>query len=547
MRLSRSPSRAGRRASVVLFALTALASPASAAKLEILAPRPGDNVAAGIVIVAVRVTPDAGAPAPVPQVRVDGAGEAARGITVAPLDCAVRCELPVTVPAGRHTITVSASAAKGRAAPAPVSVTVVAAEAAAYANLHVLAAGVSEYRDPRLALAYPAKDATNFAAALQAQGGGGGLYGTVSTTVEVDKTATRARILADLDELRARARDGDVSVVFLAGHGIADRGVYHFLPADADLDNVATMIAQDELLARVHAVRGKVILFIDTCFAGALFRAVADRAPQPAALEPLVAKLKASDPGVAVFASSTAKQTSKESAAWRNGAFTRTLLDALGGGVARDQSPAAKEAQGGVIRLSALHAYLSAHVEALTGDAQTPTVSLPPEDWPFAVWPPPNAPPDAPRPPVSDDAQATWDRLFLGGIDKGPFVQGTFKRPLTNSELLDLVGRPDDARRVRARAGGRTALYTLGGLAIAAGLSVGLWGVIAGTINGDPNQTLAGALGGVVGGAVVGVSLIIGGASITVNPVPFTEMQQLATDYNRDLRKRLGLAIGGTF
>lgn len=547
MPLPHSLPRATPRSFALALLLAFFASPAAAAKLEILSPHSGDNVAAGIVIVAVRVTPDAGAPAPVPQVRVDGAGEAARGITVAPLDCAVRCELPVTVPAGRHTITVSASASKGRAAPAPVSVTVVAAEAAAYANLHVLAAGVSEYRDPRLALAYPAKDATNFAAALQAQGGGGGLYGTVSTTVEVDKTATRARILADLDDLRKDARDGDVSVVFLAGHGIADRGVYHFLPADADLDDVATMIAQDELLARVHAVRGKVILFIDTCFAGALFRAVADRSPQPAALEPLVAKLKASDPGVAVFASSTAKQTSKESAAWKNGAFTRTLLDALGGGVARDQSPAAKEAQGGVIRLSALHAYLSAHVEALTGDAQTPTVSLPPEDWPIAVWPPPNAPPDAPRPPVSDDAQAAWNRLFIDQIEKGPFVQGTFKRPLTNSELLDLVGRPDAARTVRVRSGAQTALGILSGLTVVTGISVGLWGFIAGTTNHDEGLTLGAGVGGLVGGLVLGAGLALGAGKMTVNPVSFAEMQQLATDYNRDLRKRLGLAIGGTF
>ena len=65
---------------------------------------------------------------------------------------------------------------------------------------------------------------------------------------------------------------------------------------------------------------------------------------------------------VTVLTSSTAKELSREDENWNHGAFTRVLLDALGGDV--------DESHTGLVSMSDLTRYISTRVPALTDGKQ---------------------------------------------------------------------------------------------------------------------------------------------------------------------------------
>lgn len=262
-------------------------------------------------------------------------------------------------------------------------------------NLYVLAIGVSSYREPSLRLRFPAKDAIDLVAALRRQSGG--LYNEVRVRLLVDAAANKADLLDALEWLQRQTTSRDVVVLFLAGHGIRDgaTGVYYFLPADAELDAVKrTMLSQDDLRTTLHSLPGKVLVFLDTCFSGQLMR---QQQRSPLGVEQFIADLVSADNGVVVFASSSGKQTSQESADWRNGVFTRALIEGLSGNAVLPGRE--------TITISMLDLYVSERVKQLTGGVQTPTLSRPQsgQDFPIAL---PQALPSSnsqpiPRPPVA--------------------------------------------------------------------------------------------------------------------------------------------------
>ena len=72
---------------------------------------------------------------------------------------------------------------------------------------------------------------------------------------------------------------------------------------------------------------------------------------------------------VTVLTSSDAREVSREDPAWQHGAFTKGLLDAF-------NDPAADINRNGLISTNGLAAYLTAHVQSLTGGAQTPGIEI---------------------------------------------------------------------------------------------------------------------------------------------------------------------------
>ena len=80
-----------------------------------------------------------------------------------------------------------------------------------------------------------------------------------------------------------------------------------------------------------------------------------------------------------VFASSTGRQYSLEDKAWGNGAFTKALVEGIGG--------RADYHGKGKITINMLDLYLSERVKELTGGKQTPTTTKPQTipDFPIAV------------------------------------------------------------------------------------------------------------------------------------------------------------------
>lgn len=235
-------------------------------------------------------------------------------------------------------------------------------------RLVVLSIGVSDYRQHYPSLRFAAKDAIDLAQELAKQREG--LYAEVQTRVLINKEATRATIVDGLEWLESQMTKQDVAIIFLGGHGIRSprTNEYLYLPHDVDADPKhirSTTVPASELLKTVKNTPGKIVVFLDTCYAGQILGDVQMRGPSE--FSELVAELTKAGEGVVVFASSSGWQPSLESPEWQNGAFTKALLEALLGKKTAD-------AKGG-ITLTAIDTYVTQRVKELTKGQQTPTTA----------------------------------------------------------------------------------------------------------------------------------------------------------------------------
>ncbi|MFH1136344.1 MAG: caspase family protein [Pseudomonadota bacterium] len=236
-------------------------------------------------------------------------------------------------------------------------------------DLHVLAVGVSRYRDADLNLNYARLDAE--AAAVFFEGQKNGLYRRVRVKTLLDEEATRAGIEAGLNRLLEEAGPNDLAVLFLAGHGRDNgRGDYYFLSHDARLDDSDALGAPwpvfREFLTKTPA---RVILLADTCRSGGITGS--RRLPFPSEID-MTGPLKevvASGTGVAVLAASTGRGDSKESSKWGHGAFTLAVLEGLRGDADYNRDR--------IIDLFELNLFVTHRVIELTGGTQRPTVEIP--------------------------------------------------------------------------------------------------------------------------------------------------------------------------
>lgn len=242
-------------------------------------------------------------------------------------------------------------------------------------KLYILAIGVSNYQDRELKLGFAAKDADDFAKIMSRQKGE--LYRDITVRSLTDEKATKDEILDGLDWITKETTSKDVAMVFLAGHGMNDpNGIYYFLPVNTDLDKLKrTGLAFSDIKNTVISLAGKTVLFVDTCHSGNIMgsrRAVAD-------VNALVNELASAENGAVVFSSSSGRQFSVEDASWRNGAFTKALVEGIGG--------KADFMGKGTITINMLDLYLSERVKELTKGAQTPTTAKPTTvaDFPIAV------------------------------------------------------------------------------------------------------------------------------------------------------------------
>ena len=246
--------------------------------------------------------------------------------------------------------------------------------AAPGADLYVLSIGVAEYQRAEYKLGLSAKDARDFAAMMQRQEGR--LYRRVIVRTLTDKQATRAAILRELETLRGTVTSADTAMVFIAGHGINDSaGTYYYLPYDGQHERLlTTAVPQDAIVSGLSKIRGKTILFVDTCFAGNALGALSKAGRQT---EKLMNDLSSSENGVVVFASSTGHEESEEKDEWGNGAFTKALLDGIGG--------KADFMRAGRVTYAGLNLFVSEEVTRLTSGRQRPVFISPRGIPDFAV------------------------------------------------------------------------------------------------------------------------------------------------------------------
>lgn len=341
------------------------------------------TTAAPQITLRVRARSAADAPVSGWRVRVNGQFVAApRGATpvVDPAAADAR-EFVVDVPPQDSDVQIFAENRHGISVPAVVLVRRGAAAIAAPARqprLYVLAVGVGQYAHKDIgALAFAAKDARDFAAAVQRQQGR--LYSQVEVRLLTDAQATRDEIVDGLEWLQRQVTQHDVGMLFFAGHGINDAALgYTFLPANADPDRLKrTGVGMADVRSTLASLAGKALFFFDTCHAGNVLGA--GRRDLPRDLSGVVNELASTENGVVVFSSSTGRQFSYEDPAWRNGAFTLALVEGLNGAAATSDSNR--------ITHKMLDVYVSDRVKRLTDGRQTPVTQAPGgvPDFPVAL------------------------------------------------------------------------------------------------------------------------------------------------------------------
>jgi WD40 repeat protein len=178
---------------------------------------------------------------------------------------------------GQREIMVSATNARGvESVPVRIVAQVQPRPSAAPA-LHVLAIGVSLYRDKELhkGVRFAARDADIMGQVFRAQGAR--LYQSVHVRVLSDAQATGEAIRTAFAALASQIAAQDVFVLYLAGHGASFDRAYHFLPWDAVYTSTAALRQRSlthedfrKLLATIPAT--KTVVLLDTCSAGGFGR-----------------------------------------------------------------------------------------------------------------------------------------------------------------------------------------------------------------------------------------------------------------------------------
>lgn len=216
--------------------------------------------------------------------RVDGVEFAGRDVGIAlPGSDTMNRRFDLTP--GRHELTATVYNGKNQIESRSVSAIVNVAPKAQAPSLFVVAAGISRYRDSALneGVKYASADARTVVERLQEQGKG--LYSKITVYPLYDDQATRAGIEQTIAKVASAIQSHDVFVLYLAGHGAAFDGQYHFIPWEVRYTSNAALRQQSfdqeafrKALAQIPAK--KTLVLLDTCSSAAYSegRALGDKA-----------------------------------------------------------------------------------------------------------------------------------------------------------------------------------------------------------------------------------------------------------------------------
>jgi hypothetical protein len=293
----------------------------------------------------------------------------------------------------QHLVQVFAAAAEGptELREVPINAPAVAPKQARTPRLYLLASGVNRYANSeRFAelgltnLTFAVGDARSIRESLSRRTLG--LYDLTADAILVNQEVTRTGWKRAIEELAEKVGDeivpDDLLVVFLAGHGMNDKGKYSYLCHDAEL---AVTAGQDPQAAPAGSITWddfdvlqripcRKLAIVDTCHSGAL---------GPAARSTAVREFQ--ENMILVLAAASDEEPSQESGAWGHGAFTKTLLEALDGAADMGRTAAGDatnaERPDGVVSLDEVVDYVLRKVPEMTlvdddeSTAQHPTVS----------------------------------------------------------------------------------------------------------------------------------------------------------------------------
>ena len=232
-------------------------------------------------------------------------------------------------------------------------------------DLYLLSIGVSKYQKQGYSLDYAHKDAEVISSTLNSQSGK--LYGKIYKRVLTDQQATQDDILGGLDWILKESTQKDLSVIFVAGHGLKDdRGNYYFLPYDGDPEKLRqTAVRWVEFQDVLSSLPSKVIFLVDTCHSGSVTGKRRGALDMTDALRELIN----SESGVIVMTASTGNESSQERTEWGHGAFTKALIEGLEGKADYDRD--------NKVDIKEIDLFITKRVKELTQGGQHPTTEIP--------------------------------------------------------------------------------------------------------------------------------------------------------------------------
>jgi len=232
-------------------------------------------------------------------------------------------------------------------------------------DLYLLSIGVSKYQHTGYSLDYAHKDAEEIASVLNRQSGK--FYRKILKKIITNQNATRENILNGLDWILKESTQKDLSVIFVAGHGLNDdRKNYYFLPHEGDPDKLRTTgVKWFDFQDVLSSLPSKVIFLVDTCHSGSVTGKRRGALDMTDALRELVN----SESGVVVMTASTGKESSQERHEWGHGAFTKALIEGLEGKADYDRD--------NTVDIKEIDLFITKRVKALTNGSQHPTTEIP--------------------------------------------------------------------------------------------------------------------------------------------------------------------------
>jgi len=267
---------------------------------------------------------------------------------------------------GRHVISATVYNQDGEVESKPIEMVVERKASSARGDLYVLAVGISKYRDNAFArgVRFAAQDAEALVEDLRLRAAK--LYDNVYVHTLLDDNATFDAMEKAFADFASRIRPIDAFVFFVAGHGTARDGQYHFIPADLIYENDDVLVTRSFNQARIERHMKKInanrtVMVLDTCSSGAM----AGRAgPEDKAA---IAQLMRAT-GHAILAAASSEQMALEQGEAGHGVFTYALLQGLDGSADANDD--------GIIDIDELAAYLAKTVPEITqrrwGFAQRP-------------------------------------------------------------------------------------------------------------------------------------------------------------------------------
>ena len=291
-----------------------------------------------------------------------------------PADRAVRAAntVEVDLPNRDCTVTIYAQNENGNSEPASIRL-IREKQVAELPRLFAVAIGVGDYNDPELPkLKYTTKDARDFSKVLSTKKDYP--YQDVQVKTICDEEATREDFYEAMEWLKQESSPTDVCIFFYAGHGYRDeKDRFYFMNYGSSTSKLYNCFSSNDFRQAVEDINGKLIVFVDACYSGALMGG-----NRSAASNHFVEQLRRTKNGMVMYASSASDSKSKENEDWKNGAFTKALVDAFNGAARTD----------GDIGLSTqqLDQYLYKAVRQMTDFKQTPIFMNPNGMEPFELF-----------------------------------------------------------------------------------------------------------------------------------------------------------------